>query len=109
MKTVKNTIKWSVMISCVLAAGCTLDSGVPEGEAAENIATTSEELEGNQFGFWSVIPAAINQTALRFAFGAAITSRTIGERAVYAVNDAQFTHMIGGFWVGGQRLGNLGG
>jgi hypothetical protein len=97
MKTVKNTIGWSVMISCVLAAGCTLDSGAPEGEAAENIAETSEKLEGNQFGFWSVIPAAIGQTALRFAYGAAITSRSIGERAVYAVNDAD-SHMMVGFW-----------
>jgi hypothetical protein len=93
MKTVKNAFGWSVMISCVLAAGCTLDSGVPEGEAAENIAGTSEELEGNQFGFWSVLPASSGQEQVRFAFGAAITSRSIGDRVVYAVNDAN-SHMM---------------
>jgi hypothetical protein len=97
MKTVKNTIGWSVMISCVLAAGCTLDSGAPEGEAAENIAETSEELEGNQFGFWSVLPASIGQDPLRFAFGAAITSRSSGDRFVYAVNDAN-SHMMVVAW-----------
>jgi hypothetical protein len=95
MNTFKNAIGAAVMISSMLAAGCTLESTVPEGEAAESVAGTSEGLAPSQFSGWSPIPST--NPNLHFAYGAAITSMDVNARFVFSVN-ADNSHMMSQYW-----------
>src|SRR5689334_18541551 len=93
MNTFKNAIGWSLLVSCVLAAGCTLEGGVSEGDSPETVAGTSENLSLSKFSGWTPIGSG----ALRFKFGAAITSPGPGTRVVYALNNLD-SHMMTTSW-----------
>jgi hypothetical protein len=89
MNTFKNAIGWRIMVACVLAGGCTLESGVPEGEGAEGVAGVPERLAPNQFSGWSLVP----NDGLLFAYGAAVISRYASVLDVLSVNEAN-SHMM---------------